>query len=102
MAPIQQKAQGQPERPDYAYNLFRNKDLPEIVCAVPEDRPVPEFIGPDHWIFEQPLRPSDTCPPGFQKAAAHAGVRFNGFYLFQVIAAFPAAKAALDIMLGSL
>ncbi len=102
MAPIQQKAQRQAEPSDYAYNLFRNKDLPDIVCAVPEDRPVPDFIRTDRWIFEQPLRPLDACPLGFHKAAAHVGVRFNGFYLFQVITAFPAVKAAVDSMLAGL
>jgi hypothetical protein len=26
------------------YNLFRNRQRPQLVCAVPEDRPVPGFV----------------------------------------------------------
>ena len=26
------------------YNLFRRRDRAELICAVPEDRPVPAFI----------------------------------------------------------
>jgi hypothetical protein len=71
---------------DRAYNLFRNKQQPEILCAVPEDRPVPGFIGPEQWTYERPLRPLDHKPAGFHARAAYAGVRFNGFYLFQTTA----------------
>jgi hypothetical protein len=66
------------------YNLFRNRQRPELLCAVPEDRPVPGFVDPDEWRFERALRPSDTSPPGFEERAAQVGVRFNGFYLFQI------------------
>jgi hypothetical protein len=37
---------------DCAYNLFKNREFPEIVCAVPEDCPVPGFIGPKQWAFD--------------------------------------------------
>jgi len=40
------------EAHEYAYNLFRNKQRPEIVCAVPEVRPVPHFIDLEQWTFE--------------------------------------------------
>jgi hypothetical protein len=33
----------QPAR-DRGYNLFRNKQRPELCCAVPEDYPVPSFL----------------------------------------------------------
>jgi hypothetical protein len=69
-----------------AYNLFRNKQRPKLVCAVPEDRPVPGFIVPEAWLFERILRSQDAAPSGFHDRAAHAGVRYNGFYLFQVTA----------------
>jgi hypothetical protein len=85
---------------DCAYNLFRNKCLPEIVCAVPEDRPVPHFIDPEHWAFEQPLRSPEARPPGFDSSAARTGVRFNGFYLFYAFAAIPAVRTALEMMGG--
>ena len=66
------------------YNLFRNMRRPDLICAVPEDRPVPGFVDPDEWRFERPLRPLDMSPAGFENRAAQAGVRFNGFYLFQI------------------
>jgi hypothetical protein len=71
---------------DRAYNLFRNRQQPELLCAVPEDRPVPSFIGPEQWTYERPLRSSDVKPAGFHGRAADAGARFNGFYLFQTTA----------------
>jgi hypothetical protein len=74
----------QPAR-DRGYNLFRNKQRPELICAVPEDYPVPSFLAEDGWVFERPLRPLDLPPPGFHARAASAGVRFNGFYMFHVL-----------------
>ena len=71
---------------DCTYNLFRNRRRPDLICAVPEDRPVPGFVDPDVWSFERTLRPLDMSPPGFEDWAAQAGVRFNGFYLFQITA----------------
>ncbi|ANY85086.1 hypothetical protein BB934_43575 (plasmid) [Microvirga ossetica] len=53
-------------------------------CAVPEDRPVPGFLVRGEWRFERALRPSDLSPAGFEERGAQAGVRFNGFYLFQI------------------
>jgi hypothetical protein len=69
---------------DCTYNLFRNRQRPELLCAVPENRPVPGFVVPGDWRFERALRPSDMGPPGFEDRAAQVGVRFNGFYLFQI------------------
>ncbi len=71
---------------DCTYNLFRNQQRSALLCAVPEHRPVPNFLNPEQWIFEQALQTSDVSPPGFEDRAAHVGVRFNGFYLFQVTA----------------
>ena len=87
---------------NWSYNLFRSKRLPEIVCAVPEDRPVPDFIDAEGWEFQQPLRPADTRPLGFHESAAHTGVRFNGFYLFYAVAMSPVVRTALDLMVGNL
>jgi hypothetical protein len=51
------------------------------VCAVPEERSVPRFVAGPHWQFSG--RVDETEPPlGFDRQAAMAGVRFNGFYLF--------------------
>lgn len=71
---------------DCTYNLFRNKQRAALLCAVPEHRPVPTFLNPEQWTFERTLQASDVSPPGFEDRAAHVGVRFNGFYLFQVTA----------------
>jgi len=71
---------------DCAYNLFRSKGLPEILCAVPEDRPVPGFIDATQWEFHRPLRCPDHRPLGFLESAARTGVRLNGFYLFYAVA----------------
>ena len=81
-----------PETSDCAYNLFRNKERAEILCAVPEDHPIPRFISAEQWIYEGSLRPRDARPPGFDNRAAATGVRFNGFYLFQVTAAHGKAR----------
>ena len=33
------------------YNLFRHKLTPDLLCAVPEDCPVPRFIEGSAWRF---------------------------------------------------
>ena len=87
-----QLASARPEASDCAYNLFRNKQRPEILCAVPEDRPIPRFVVSEQWVYEGSVRPQDAPPSGFNDRAATAGVRFNGFYLFQVTAAHGKAQ----------
>src|SRR5688572_3221774 len=52
---IQHLAPARPYARDCTYNLFRNRQRPEILCAVPEDHPVPNFLGPEEWVFEQAL-----------------------------------------------
>ncbi|KLK93616.1 hypothetical protein AA309_08150 [Microvirga vignae] len=37
------------------YNLFRHKDEVDLYCAVPEDRPVPEFLTADDWEYARAL-----------------------------------------------
>ena len=69
---------------DCSYGLFANVDRPELLCAVPLDRPVPGFIQQEQWVFKGTLHPSDPQPPGFRSHAAQSGTRLNGFYLFQV------------------
>ena len=69
---------------DCSYSLFENVDRPELLCAVPLDRPVPGFIQQEQWVFQGTLHPSDPQPPGFRSHAAQSGTRLNGFYLFQV------------------
>ena len=67
-----------------AFNLFRHKLKPDLVYAVPEDYPVPGFIDGSTWAFAGKISEPTTIPLGFKSKAAEAGVRFNGFYLFQV------------------
>jgi hypothetical protein len=47
---------------------------------------VPSFLAPKDWTYERPLHAADPPPAGFEDRAATVGVRFNGFYLFQVTA----------------
>jgi hypothetical protein len=75
-----------------AYNLFRNKDARELFCAVPEHRCVPPFLTAEDWAFECKLTAGGLRQPGFHEEAARVGVRFNGFYIFQAIAAARPSK----------
>jgi hypothetical protein len=66
----------------HAYNLFRSKGANALVCAVPEERTVPGFLTGRTWEFGGRLDGHRAIPLGFDKRAAAAAVRFNGFYLF--------------------
>src|SRR5687767_14624561 len=62
------------------YNLFRHRLATDLVCAVPEDRPVPTFIEATNWTFGGR---TDALPEGtFDPEAARTAARFIGFYLF--------------------
>jgi hypothetical protein len=65
------------------YHLFRNRQRPQLICAVAAGRPLPGFLLPEQWLREGSLGPSGIAPPGFRERAAAAGIRLNGFYLFQ-------------------
>jgi hypothetical protein len=67
------------------YNLFCRADRDELVCAVPEDRPVPSFITGPTWDFIGRLKESVIGSLSFNHEAAEASVQLNGFYLFQLI-----------------
>jgi hypothetical protein len=66
----------------HAYNLFRRKEAPGVVCAVPEDRAVPRFIAGETWEFGGKIAAGSGEHPGFNGIAASAAARYNGFYLF--------------------
>src|SRR3954447_17075630 len=66
-----------------AYNLFRHRDKPHLLCAVPEDCEVPGFIAERAWSFDRKVTEPVAVPIGFDVLAARHGVRLNGFYLFQ-------------------
>jgi hypothetical protein len=65
-----------------AFNLFRSK-TEGVYCAVPEDCAVPGFLTGEHWEFSGKADPQGGAPKGFNTMAAVAGIRFNGFYLFE-------------------
>ena len=66
-----------------AYNLFRHRDKPHLLCAVPEDCEVPRFIAERAWRFGGKVTEAAAAPIGFDVLAVRQGVRLNGFYLFQ-------------------
>jgi len=74
-----------------AYNLFCDPRQPALLCALPEDRPVPGFL--DRWTFVRSVCFIADFPLGFQEKAARLGVRYSGFYLFQTTAETDCRKA---------
>jgi hypothetical protein len=70
-----------------AYNLFRRRQEPDVLCAVPEDRPVPSFINANGWEFAGKADEPATLPLGFNQKAARVSVRCHGFYLFEAFSA---------------
>jgi len=67
------------------YNLFRHADRTELICAVPEVRPVPTFITGPPWSFAGRVGDSPSGSSSFDHKSAEISVHFNGFYLFQLI-----------------
>jgi hypothetical protein len=67
------------------YNLFRHADRAELICAVPEVRPVPAFITGPPWSFVGRVGDYTNGSPGFDHQSAEMSVHYNGFYLFQLI-----------------
>ena len=67
------------------YNLFRHRDRPELICAVPEDAPVPAFIIGPPWELAGGIDDATVSSVAFDREAAGMGARYNGFYLFQLI-----------------
>ncbi len=65
------------------FNLFRRRGAPELVCAVPEDRAVPNFIAGETWEFGGKISGNSRAHPGFDASLASEVARYNGFYLFQ-------------------
>jgi hypothetical protein len=67
---------------EVTYNLFRQGRDPAIVCAVPNDKPVPRFIRGPAWIFESTMALGVDSEAGFDPTLAQAAANANGFYLF--------------------
>ena len=70
-----------------AYNLFRSTRSAELLCAVPEDYPVPAFINGQGWAFAGKLAEPSAAPLGFEWTSAGAVVPLTGFYLFTAFGA---------------
>lgn len=67
------------------YNLFGHANRAELLCAVPEARPVPAFITGPLWSFVGRVRDCANGSLGFDHRAAEGSVHYNGFYLFQLL-----------------
>ncbi|WP_201274146.1 hypothetical protein [Microvirga brassicacearum] len=65
----------------HAYNAFRNREWPALICAVPQDRPVPDFITAEGW-FVQPPAADDQAGLKFREHLAQESAQLNGFYLY--------------------
>ena len=85
------------------FNLFRRKRETGLVCAVPEDCPVPGFLDPSTWEYVCTLREPTTPLPGFNRPAAEASIGFHGFYLFEAGVTAPPSipDPALGCVIGA-
>lgn len=63
------------------YNLFRRALEPDILCAVPENLPVPSFIVMPGWEYQGRISKSQGAGHGFNTRAVDEAVRFKGFYI---------------------
>ena len=81
MTHLLQEPDRDPASLECAYNLFRYAPC-DLLCAVPEMRPVPNFIRSPAWRFVGALESHEAAPPGFDVQAARTGIRYNGFHLF--------------------
>src|SRR5689334_13820160 len=72
-------------RGEHGYNLFRRKNGPPLLCAVPEDVAVPRFVTDEDWAFAAKIGAHEEGPAGFERSRADESTRLNGFYLFQAL-----------------
>ena len=79
------------------YNLFRHREMSDLYCAVPEDRPVPPFIRGVHWEFAGAVG-GRSASPGFERPEAALSVRLNGFHLFQMIGPMRSPQVSKDLL----
>jgi hypothetical protein len=63
------------------YNIFRHGDDPAILCAVPNDKPVPSFVVGPAWSFERAIPVEEELTEGFRPKLARAASNLNGFYV---------------------
>jgi len=73
------------------YNLFRRREEPELVCAVPNDFPVPAFVTGEAWTYAGCIEAPSEAPPGFSAEIAERGAETRGFHLFHQLPAVTTA-----------
>jgi len=64
------------------YNVFQHGRDPAILCAVPNDKPVPAFVSGPAWSFEGSMPVGQDATEGFRPKLATTSESLNGFYLF--------------------
>lgn len=69
------------------YNLFRRHAEPDLVCAVPNDFPVPAFVTGEAWTYAGRIEAPSEAPPGFSAEIAERGAETRGFHLFHQLPA---------------
>lgn len=65
------------------YALFRRRNLTDLFCAVPDNKPKPPFISEQAWEFIGKRRPDQPMPRGFSEDVARFACQFQGFYAFR-------------------
>jgi hypothetical protein len=73
------------------YNVFRSRER-DVLCAVPEDRPVPWFVSGTSWRYEGRMNDEANLPRALKVAVA-----FNGFYIFHAFET-PETKSSWNIL----
>ncbi len=63
------------------FNLYLSVAEPDILCAVPEDLPVPPFVVPPAWEYTGHIYRDPSGDDVFETRAVASAIRFNGYYL---------------------
>ncbi|MDX7952486.1 hypothetical protein P7D22_15055 [Lichenihabitans sp. Uapishka_5] len=68
------------------WHFFRRTAEADLWCAVPAHQALPGFLMSGDWHYTAHRLDHGATPPGFDSRAAAVAERFNGFYLFQLVA----------------
>ena len=68
------------------FNIFCRRDEPDLRCAVPEERPVPEFLQGPIWEFTGKIDGSALAVLAFGTSAVADAILIHGYYIFQHVA----------------
>ena len=83
-----------PYRP--RFNLFRHETLSDLLCAVPEDCPVPSFVTGSRWTFAGSVTEAAYGSVELNWPGVREDVRLIGFYLFHSIQDHKKLEESLD------